>query len=85
VAPHDVVTAALARKRTRQQLPEGPMARYLRRRAGLTLSEVGEVVGATGVAVSLWERGLRRPRDPRLVAAYAALLDRLAREVANGR
>lgn len=79
-----MIDAALAHEQARRRLPDGPTARFLRRRAGLTLFDVARAVGVSGVAVSLWERGLRRPREPQIVDAYARLLDRLAREVASG-
>jgi transcriptional regulator with XRE-family HTH domain len=79
----DLLTAALDRIRLRRQLPDGNTARALREEAGLTQTEFGAVVGVSGVAISLWERNLRRPRDPRLVENYLTVLDRLARELAQ--
>lgn len=79
----DLLTAALDRTRVRRRLPDGATARALRQEAGLTQMEAGAVVGVSGVAISLWERNLRRPRDPRRIESYLTFLDRLARELAN--
>lgn len=51
-------------------------ARSRRRRSGLSLAEVGRVVGASAAAVSRWERGQRRPTGAAALA-YARLLKRL--------
>lgn len=80
----DALTAALDRARQRRQLPDPEVARLLRRRAGLTLADVGRAVGVSHTAIWLWERSRRRPRDPQHVEAYSNLLDRLAREVGGG-
>jgi transcriptional regulator with XRE-family HTH domain len=51
--------------------------RRVRREAGLTLAEVGRMLGVTGSTVSRWERGTMPPEGAsRLV--YAALLRALA-------
>ena len=51
--------------------------RRIRREAGLTLAEVGRVLGVTGSTVSRWERGTMAPEGAsRLV--YAALLRALS-------
>ena len=51
--------------------------RRVRREAGLTLAEVGRILGVTGSTVSRWERGQMPPEGAsRLV--YAALLRALS-------
>lgn len=70
----------IATSRLRRSLPDPPMRRYLRERAGLSQAEVAAVVGVTEGAVSRWESGQRTPRRA-LNVRYAELLDRLRREV----
>lgn len=76
-----MLDSVLDRARRRRELPDGELARMIRRRAGLTLADVGAVLGVSHVAVLFWERGRHRPRDPKLAAAYSNLMGRLAREV----
>jgi transcriptional regulator with XRE-family HTH domain len=69
---------ALLLAQTRQLLREG-RARSVRQSAGLSQTEVGQVVGVSGAAVSRWEQGSRFPRsgaglrDARLLHSLAKL------------
>jgi transcriptional regulator with XRE-family HTH domain len=73
----DAIEGLIAQVDSRPRLPAPHRRRQLRVRAGLTLHSVAETLGVDRVTVSRWERGLRTPRREHL-AAYAALLDRLA-------
>ena len=73
----DALDTALARRR-QQPLPDPETARFLRRRAGLSLADIAAVVGVSHVSIWHWETGRRQPRDARLRDAYAAVLKRLA-------
>lgn len=53
-----------------------------RQRLGLSTEDFGRLVGATGQAVSGWERGLNKPRD-RYLPAIAELRTAGKREVAK--
>lgn len=77
------LTLALDRARSRRRLPPPAARRRLRLRAGVPLLVVARAVGVTSAAVSRWETGLREPAGAHL-EDYAEVLDRLAREVANG-
>jgi DNA-binding XRE family transcriptional regulator len=68
---------ALLLARVRQMLQDGG-ARSVRERAGLSQTEVGQVVGVSGAAVSRWEQGTRLPRSETGLR-YARLLDSLAK------
>jgi transcriptional regulator with XRE-family HTH domain len=65
------------------RLPAPLVRRALRLAAGMTLAEVGEVVGVTRSAVSRWERDARQPRGDRRLR-YAAVLRELREVVAHG-
>jgi transcriptional regulator with XRE-family HTH domain len=52
-------------------------ARAIRQAAGVSASEVARSIGASPGAVSLWERGLRLPREAAALR-YAALLENLS-------
>jgi transcriptional regulator with XRE-family HTH domain len=73
--------ADLSQRIARRELPPVEMRRALRRGAGLTLSDVAEVVGVTRQAVSWWERGRRTPRG-RNLDAYGDVLRALRRDAA---
>jgi DNA-binding transcriptional regulator YiaG len=75
----DCITQALDRVRARRSLPSAKKRRWLRERAGLSQAVLAQALGTTTVTISRWEAGTRMPRGPRL-AAYRALLDRLAAE-----
>ena len=79
----DEVDLALEQAQTRRRLPPPAARRRLRERAGLRQGVLARVLGVSGAAVSRWESGKRMPAR-RFVSAYASLLDRLARESANG-
>jgi DNA-binding transcriptional regulator YiaG len=66
----------LARKRKRQTLPPPSKRRAIRTRAGVSLVELGQLVGVSGEAVRLWERGERRPSEP-YRDDYIEVLDQL--------
>jgi HTH-type transcriptional regulator/antitoxin MqsA len=69
----------LERAHVRRSLPEPQIRRLLRTRAGLSQSELADVLGVGRVAVTRWENGQRTPRGE-LAERYLALLERLARE-----
>lgn len=70
----------LSEARTRRTLPPPAVCRALRERVGLTQAEVATLLGVDKSAVTRWENGHRFPRR-RARLAYAALLERLAKEV----
>jgi DNA-binding transcriptional regulator YiaG len=75
-----VVEALLAADAPRHaELPDPAVCRMLRRRAGLTLVEMAAALGINHGTLSRWETGLRHPHGAKR-AAYAAVLDRLARQ-----
>ena len=76
----DVLDQLLAESRTRRQLPEPQVRRMLRARAGLSQESVASVLGINRAALARWELGQRTPRG-QLCRDYAAVLERLAREV----
>ncbi len=78
----DALDEKLEAARLRRTLPSPEIARLLRRNAGLSRIEVAELLGVSRWSVMRWEEGLASP-TPRVRAAYAALLERLAQEV-NG-
>lgn len=54
-----------------------------RHRAGMTQAEVGDEMGVSDVAVSLWESGATKPRASLLVklaALYGVTVDELLRD-----
>jgi transcriptional regulator with XRE-family HTH domain len=55
------------------QLPPPAQRRAIRLRAGATLTDVGDELGVSAVAVSRWESGTRSPRRD-LAQRYAVLL-----------
>lgn len=65
--------ALTERMRTRQQLPPPHVRRQLRVAAGVSLRDVGEVVGVSHEAVRMWETGERMPRG-RNVERYVGVL-----------
>jgi transcriptional regulator with XRE-family HTH domain len=56
------------------------MRRALRLEARLSLAELAEELGVTPAAISRWETGKRRPRQPAF-DRYAQLLERLREEI----
>jgi transcriptional regulator with XRE-family HTH domain len=57
-------------------LPEPAERRARRCRSGLTLADMGELVGVTGATCSRWENAKREPRGA-LRARYAEVLQAL--------
>ena len=51
------------RKSEQRRLPPPRRRRAIRVRAGVSLEEVGELVGVSGEAVRLWETGQRTPSE----------------------
>jgi DNA-binding XRE family transcriptional regulator len=78
---NDPLDQLLAEARMRRSLPEPPLRRLLRERAGLSQQEVADAIGVSRPAVTRWENGLRLPRTVAR-ARYAELLERLREEVA---
>jgi DNA-binding XRE family transcriptional regulator len=64
----------ISRVHSRRNLPKPDMRRALRRAAGASLADVADAIGVTRQAVSLWELGLREPRDV-YVEDYLEILD----------
>lgn len=61
-----------------RQIVAGGHARSVRLSAGLSLTDLADVVGCTAAACSLWESGKRRPSGDvgrRYLAALAQLVD----------
>lgn len=79
----DELTLAIEQARVRLRLPPPAERRRLRQRAGLSQLVIGRTLGVSAVTVCRWERGARTP-SRRLAPLYADVLDRLARDVANG-
>ena len=67
----------LAQASIRRSLPEPPLRRVLRQRAGLSQQEIADSLGVNRVSVTRYENGQRTPRG-QLGVDYAQLLDRLA-------
>jgi DNA-binding transcriptional regulator YiaG len=63
----------------RRRLPHPADRRLLRERAGLSQSDIARALNVGSPTVCRWESGERDPGREHL-AAYIALLDRLARE-----
>ena len=61
----------------RRRLPEPPIRRLLRERAGLSQYELAAAIGVSRPAVTRWEAGQRSPRGD-LAERYADALDRLS-------
>jgi DNA-binding transcriptional regulator YiaG len=68
--------------RLRRTLPSPEVARLIRRNAGLSRTEVADLLGVSRWSVMRWEEGLASPTQ-RVAPAYARLLERLAREEVN--
>jgi len=73
------VLDAVALTKVRNQARSG-QARAIRLRAGLSLDEIGRVVGRSAPCVSRWEMGLRKPRGEAALR-YGALLDALVEQL----
>lgn len=69
---HDDLLKRIAERR----LPSPKERRRIRRDAGLTLKDVGEVLGVNEMTVSRWERGKAKPRGA-VATTYRQLLDQL--------
>ena len=66
----------LASVRARRKLPVPEERRRIREAAGVSLRQLGGVLGASPMAVFRWEQGAQ-PRDPHQAREYASLLDEL--------
>lgn len=75
----DALAAILEKRRLRKRLPDPPMRRLVRERAGITQEDLAQVLGVDRATVSRWESGERDPR-PSQLEGYLSALDRLARE-----
>ena len=78
------LTLALDRARSRRRLPPPAERHRLRVRVGVSLAVIARAIGVTTATVSRWETGDREPTNVHL-KSYAAVLARLARELANDR
>lgn len=74
------IEVVLRRGRGRRRLPPPEVRRQLRLAAGITQSELAEVLDVSRPEVSRWESGQRSPRHGNNLERYLAVLDRLARE-----
>ena len=72
----DIITRA----RTRSSLPSPPVRRLIREQSELTQSDIALALGVHRTAVCRYESGDQNPRGATR-EAYAALLDRLRRQV----
>ena len=73
-------TEVLARARDRRIVRSTPtLLRSLRVEAGLTMSDVGRILGVSHVAVSRWETGARVPRGD-MAHRYLSLLRRAMKD-----
>jgi DNA-binding transcriptional regulator YiaG len=57
----------------RTGMPDPDECRVIRKEAGVSARELGRLIGVSGEAVCLWERGVRRPSS-RHVRQYAEAL-----------
>lgn len=71
----------LADVRALRALPAAPLAREIRRAAGVSRQRLADELGVHVVTLARWERGTRRPRGATRLA-YARLLAALSEEVA---
>lgn len=69
--------------RSRRELPPPAARQAIREAAGVSARRLGAELGVTGMAVRHWERGAREP-SPQHLRRYAALLEQLQRESADG-
>jgi DNA-binding transcriptional regulator YiaG len=76
---NDALSLILDKRRLRKRLPDPPMRRLVRERAGITQGDLAQVLGVDRATVSRWESGERDPR-PAQLEGYLSALDRLARE-----
>lgn len=72
------IEALRRRARLTDYLRSG-IARRLRRSEGWSLRDVADALGCSEAAVSLWERGLRRPTSD-YAESYLAILESMTRE-----
>jgi DNA-binding transcriptional regulator YiaG len=75
----DALSVILDKRRLRRRLPDPPMRRLVRERAGITQEDLAQVLGVDRATVSRWETGEREPR-PSQLEGYLRALDRLTRE-----
>lgn len=66
--------------RLRRGLPDPPIRRMLRVRAGIAQQAIADEIGCSREEVSRWESGERNPGG-RLLLPYVRVLDRLAGEM----
>jgi predicted transcriptional regulator len=75
--------AVLAASRRKRALPDPGLCRLLRVQAGLSQAEIAQALDVSRPAVSRYESGNRTPRGE-IRTRYTALLEALAKEVADG-
>jgi hypothetical protein len=68
----------LARVRSRRRLPFPEERRLIRKRARVSMRELGAAIGVSHVAIARWEAGAE-PANPEHVAAYGRILAGLRR------
>lgn len=78
----DILSQLLDQARQRRSLPPPEVRRALRERARLSQGDLARVLRVDRATISRYESGDREPRLC-VVARYAALLERLAREGAG--
>ncbi len=74
------MSGLLADVRTVRALPAPPLAREIRRAAGVSRQRMADELGVHVVTLARWERGTRHPRGATQLA-YAHLLAALSEEV----
>jgi transcriptional regulator with XRE-family HTH domain len=74
------IDSLIEKAHLRRTLPTPEERRQIRTQARLTQQNVAEALGSDRASVSRWESGERSPRGS-MLDAYAALLDRIKREV----
>lgn len=70
----------LERIRMRPALPPPPRRIEIRKKAGLTQEDLGEVLGVSAMSIHYWETGKRLPK-PEHAEAYLEVLEALEEQL----